>query len=189
MRTVAVVPKSQVSRPLKVLVPLIKDELTEGNQAGLEHYCRAGEMLLEARGQVAAGSWSKWLSQNFALSRATAGNYMQLATRATSGRLGAETTTIEEALDRQPRRERHAKWQPLHDATDRVNVTRLADERQSRDNEIKLHRELAKELIDLGYRAMATRLHPDRGGSREAMGRLNLVRDELKSIAATRRFV
>jgi hypothetical protein len=36
---------------------------------------------------------------------------------------------------------------------------------------------------------MATRLHPDRGGSRDAMQRLNTVRDELKSIAATRRFV
>jgi hypothetical protein len=71
----------------------------------------------------------------------------------------------------------------------RVNVDRLADERQSRDNEIKLHRELALKLIDLGYRALATRLHPDRGGSRDAMGRLNIVRDELKSIAATRRFV
>ena len=47
----------------------------------------------------------------------------------------------------------------------------------------------AANLIDLGYRALATRLHPDRGGSREAMTRLNLVRDELKSIAATRRFI
>jgi hypothetical protein len=36
---------------------------------------------------------------------------------------------------------------------------------------------------------MATRLHPDRGGSKYAMARLNCVRDELKSIAKTRRFV
>ena len=72
---------------------------------------------------------------------------------------------------------------------DKVNVTRLADERQSREDEVKLHRELALKLIDLGYRAMATRLHPDQGGSRDAMGRLNTVRDELKEIAATRRFV
>jgi hypothetical protein len=53
----------------------------------------------------------------------------------------------------------------LHEAADRVNVTRLADERQARDTELKLHREIALKLIDLGYRAMATRLHPDRGGS------------------------
>jgi hypothetical protein len=62
-------------------------------------------------------------------------------------------------------------------------------ERQTRDDEIRLHRELAEELIDIGYRALATRLHPDRGGSKDAMVRLNLVRGELKSIAQTRRFV
>jgi hypothetical protein len=77
----------------------------------------------------------------------------------------------------------------VHAAADRVNVTHLADERQSREAETKLHRDLAAQLIDLGYRALATRLHPDRGGSKDAMARLNAVRDELKSIAATRRFV
>jgi hypothetical protein len=41
-------------------------------------------------------------------------------------------------------------------AADRLNVTRLAEERQSRDDEIKLHRELALKLIDLGYRALAS---------------------------------
>jgi hypothetical protein len=80
-------------------------------------------------------------------------------------------------------------WRPVHAAADRVNVTHLADERQSREAETKLHRDLAAQLIDLGYRALATRLHPDRGGSKDAMARLNAVRDELKSIAATRRFV
>jgi hypothetical protein len=97
--------------------------------------------------------------------------------------------TIENAIGERPRRERHAIWGKVKDAADRVNVTRLADERQSRDKEITLHRDLALQLIDLGYRALATRLHPDRGGSRDAMSRLNVVRDELKSIAETRRFV
>lgn len=192
MKHVAVVQsnKSQVARPLKILVPLIKDELVAGDEAGLEHYRQAGEMLIEAKDQVPHGSWSRWLTKNFELSQNTAARHMRLARRAETGQLkSVGTDTIEEALGYQPRRERHAKWQPLHDATDRVNVTRLADERQSRDNEVKLHRELALQLIDLGYRALATRLHPDRGGSRDAMGRLNLVRDELKSIAATRRFV
>jgi hypothetical protein len=42
----------------------------------------------------------------------------------------------------------------------------------------------AEEAHDLGgeYRALATKLHPDRGGSKEAMARLNRVRDELKQI-------
>ena len=62
-------------------------------------------------------------------------------------------------------------------------------ERQARDQEVDLHRELAQDLIDAGYRALATKLHPDRGGSKDAMARLNRVRDELKQIAQSRRFV
>jgi hypothetical protein len=190
MPNIAVAKKQTIARPLKVLVPLIQVEIEAGNKAGLEHYRYAGEMLNEAKDQVARGSWSAWLRKNFDLSKATAFSYMSLARRAESHHpqyLGAET--IEEALGYQPRRERHAKWSKLHAATDRVNVTHFAEERQARDDENKLHRELAIQLIDLGYRALATRLHPDRGGSRDAMTRLNAVRDELKSIAAMRRFV
>jgi hypothetical protein len=169
---------------------LIQNELIEGDAAGLEHYRRAGEMLNEAKTQVPHGSWSRWLQKNFELSQRVAIRYMRLARQAeTDYPKFAGADTIETALGEHPRRERHAVWDKLHDATNRVDVERLADERQSHDSEIKLHRELALQLIDLGYRALATRLHPDRGGSRDAMGRLNLVRDELKSIAATRRFV
>ena len=44
---------TRIARPVKVLVPLIQDELVAGDRAGLEHYRVAGEMLLEAREQVA----------------------------------------------------------------------------------------------------------------------------------------
>ena len=73
------IPEGRVARPLRVLVPLIKHELAEGDAAGLEHYRRAGEMLVEAQGQVARGSWGRWLIQNFELSRRTAYRYMRLA--------------------------------------------------------------------------------------------------------------
>lgn len=182
--------KTAVARPLKVLVPLIKGELGAADQAGLEHYRRAGEMLLEAREQVSgSGGWTKWLSQNFELSKHTAYRYMKLAEHVSKGGLVHETLhqTLGERQSDAARRTGGAR--SIRDFTSHVNVTRLADERQSRDAEIKLHRDLALQLIDLGYRALATRLHPDRGGSRDAMARLNVVRDELKSIAATRRFV
>ena len=64
-----------IARPLPVLVPLIQGELTAGNRAGLEHYRRAGEMLQEAREQVATFKWGTWLTKNFALSRKTAEAY------------------------------------------------------------------------------------------------------------------
>jgi hypothetical protein len=190
MPNVAVAKKQTIARPLKVLVPLIQVELAAGDEAGLAHYRRAGEMLIEAKDQVPHGSWTRWLTKHFELSQKTAQRYVRLARMAESDyRKFVGAVHIESALGEQPRKERHAKWSKLHAATDRINVTHFAEERQARDDENKLHRELAIQLIDLGYRALATRLHPDRGGSRDAMTRLNLVRDELKSIAATRRFV
>lgn len=187
----------QVARPLKVLVPMIQEELIAGNEAGMEHYIKAGKMLNEIKdsGQVPYGSWGKWLKNNFALHHKTANDYMRVARKADE--LGSSfndsVKTIDQALGREPRTIKSVtkanKLKSLFDGVDRVNVTRLADERRSRDDEIRLHRDIALQLIDLGYRAMATRLHPDTGGSRDAMARLNTVRHELKEFAATRRFI
>jgi hypothetical protein len=40
--------------------------------------------------------------------------------------------------------------------------------------------ELKRQVFDAGYRTMATKLHPDVGGSHDAMLRLNEMRDKLK---------
>ena len=193
---VATQQRRQIARPVKVLVPLIQTELLEATEAGMDHYIKAGTMLNEVRdsGQVAPGSWGRWLKDNFHLSRPTANDYMRVARKVEEDpSCKASLTTIDEALGRATRTIKSVtkknKLKALFDVLDDVNVEQLAEQRQSLNNEIKVRRELALQLIDLGYRAMATRLHPDRGGSREAMARLTLVRDELKSIAATRRFV
>jgi len=189
MSTLATVSKQSIARPLKVLVPMIKDEIAAGDEAGLEHYRRAGKMLIEAKEQVAHGSWSRWLKSNFELSQNQALRYMRLARiREDDPKFTprGESRSLKNAIGESPAR---AAWQSVFKAADKVDVDRLADERQKVADEIKLHRELALQLIDLGYRALATRLHPDRGGTRVAMIRLNLVRDELKSVAQTRRFI
>lgn len=187
----------QIARPLKVLIPLIQDELIAGNVAGMEHYIRAGEMLIEVResDQVAYGSWGRWLKSNFTLSQATAHDYMRIARRAATegSSFIARYKTIDEAVGRGPRTIKSVtkknRLKSLFDSVDRVNAARLGEERKSLQAEIKLHKDIALQLIDLGYRAMATRLHPDRGGSKDAMVRLTTVRDELREIAATRRYV
>src|SRR5215475_10536310 len=111
--------KNQIARPLKVLVPLIKEEINAGNEAGLEHYQRAGEMLLEAKDQVAHGSWSRWLTKNFELSQSTAGRYMKLARLAETdpAKFGA-SADFAEALGHRAPRERHAVWGNIRDAAD-----------------------------------------------------------------------
>jgi DUF3102 family protein len=194
MSSIATVKKhtTAVARPLKVLVPLIKEELTEGDAAGLEHFRRAGAMLVEAKDQVAHGSWSSWLSKNFELSQNTAIRYMRLARMEAEQPADSKFTHAGEyrglrhAIGEPRARE---AWRNVFKAADKVNVNQVKQERQSREEEIEIRRKLALELIGLGYKALATRLHPDRGGSRDAMARLNDIRDELTEIAATRRFV
>jgi len=193
MATVAIRKTQQIARPLKVLVPLIQSELQQGNTAGHEHYRRAGEMLIEAKGQVAYGGWGRWLTKNFDLSHRQANEYMRWAREYDQNRGGAAKISSLRQMSGHTERRREERQSDQQQAFRRVlrDVARddFIQERQARDDEIKLHRELAEELVDLGYRALATRLHPDRGGSKDAMTRLNRVRDELKQFAQTRRFI
>jgi hypothetical protein len=47
--------------------------------------------------------------------------------------------------------------------------------------EHEAQRNVARRLIDIGYKELAPQLHPDKaGGSHDAMARLNRVRDKLK---------
>jgi hypothetical protein len=69
-------------------------------------------------------------------------------------------------------------------------LDRASDARAAREDDrarAERLRARAVELIDLGYRALAMRLHPDRGGPPAAMTELNRLRDDLKAIVATTR--
>src|SRR5262245_38348988 len=46
-------------------------------------------------------------------------------------------------------------------------------------------RQLAEQLIDVGYKILARRLHPDHGGSHEDMVRLVAVRNHFLRVAGT----
>jgi hypothetical protein len=91
--------------------------------------------------------------------------------------------------DRPPRHQVHGDWKRVTTAARDLDRDLYAQERQTQDEEIRLRRDLAKELIDIGYKALATRLHPDRGGSKDAMSRLNDLRAQLLEIAKTRRWI
>jgi hypothetical protein len=162
-----------VTRPLKVLVPLIREELEQGHAAGLEHYRRAGEMLLEAKEQVQQGEWQGWVKRNFPLSINTANIYMRLAT-ASEKRTRVPFSTLSDfrgAGSHQP------QWhEPVREAIKSIPVRNWEVERQERHKENRLRKQMAVQLIDIGYKVLATKLHPDKGGSSEAMARLNRVR-------------
>lgn len=190
LATVARTESRHIARPLKVLIPMIQSELQQGNAAGREHYRVAGEMLIEAKDQIAHGGWGRWLKNNFDLHETTARKYMRWARQNETD--GPDYKSIRH-MTGQTDRERERRQSTQQQAFQRIlrDVARddFVQERQARDDEIRLHRELAEELIDIGYRALATKLHPDLGGSKDAMARLNRVRDELKQIAQTRRYI
>jgi hypothetical protein len=193
MATPAVRATQQVARPLKVLIPMIQSELQQGDTAGRDHYRRAGEMLIEAKDQVGHGGWGRWLSKNFELSQSTAGVYMRLARLHNErGALKMPIASLREMrgdTERDRAQYQSKQQQQFRRVLREVARDDFVQERQERKDELALHQDLAVELVEIGYRALATRLHPDRGGTKDAMARLNRVRDELKHVAQTRRFV
>ena len=173
-----------VARPVYELVPLIQKEINAGHLAGIEHYRRAGEMLLEAKAQVAHGEWVAWIARNFrsgagkSLSRTTAHYYMKLANPNVQR---VEHSSLREAVGI---RSNAASWRrPVQKIAAQVNVAALTRDQQEKEQEQQLLRKLSHQLIDIGYKVLAAKLHPDMGGSDEAMARLNHVRKVLKEAA------
>lgn len=196
MNTPAVAHKTgkQVARPLRVLVPLIKDDLQQGDEAAeraaMPYYEAAGEKLIEARAQSNATEFWDWARRNFGRSEKQCRLYMHLA-EATEGRKnGTMAPSLREfQRERGENRPTPVHPQPWHEPVKKIIkdvdielLNRRASELK-RAEEREAQRELALQLIDIGYKALATKLHPDKGGSRQAMARLNQVRDRLKSCA------
>jgi hypothetical protein len=82
------------------------------------------------------------------------------------------------------------KPSPSDDATRRQReearaqyMRQLAEQAKQREAERIAQRELSMRMIDVGYKALAKELHPDKGGSSEAMSRLNRARRHQKQMA------
>ena len=186
--------EQSIARPLKTLIPLIQSDIEHGDRAGMEYYADAGDKLIEAKSQVAYGYWGAWLKKNFTLTGNQARTYMRLAHVRAEHQNHAAGVILPRSLSEmtgktareQTRRKHESKFKSV---LREVNSDLYAQEQQTRADEVQLHRDIALELIDIGFKALATRLHPDRGGSKDAMARLNRVRDELKGVAQSRRFV
>jgi hypothetical protein len=187
---------TQVARPLNILVPLIKEDLRQGREAsdraGMPYYRAAGEKMIEAKPQIKRGEFGSWIKRNFQISSGHAQNYMALA-RATAG---AQKSSLDDFSSLEQFRRDHLghnrptpihrpHWHdPVKEGIERAAAIRnLHTEELKRADEREAQRKLALQLIDIGYKVLASKLHPDKGGSREAMARLNQVRDRLKANA------
>lgn len=189
--------EGKVARPLSVLVPLIKQDLRNGDEAaelaGLPYYLAAGVKLLEAKSQLARGEWQPWLRRNFDKSQDQANRYMALATSNIQNPRARDFPSLR-AFERHTGRDarptggavRRDWQQPVDDIADRarVEMERIREQELTRVQERAADQKLALRLIEIGFKVLAKELHPDKGGSRDAMGRLNRVRNRLKDCAS-----
>jgi hypothetical protein len=182
----------QIARPLRVLVPLIKHDLEQGREAAeraaMAYYCAAGGKLLEAKSQFSAVSeFNGWIERHFRLSRKQADRYMDYAihvSNTTETQVRARTfRSLSEFEREQDGHTRTGKPAWHHDVKAALSETRarLLKAERERATEQEAQRLLALQLIKIGYKALAGQMHPDRrGGSQEAMTRLNIVRKRLE---------
>jgi len=193
MGQLATATEKRIARPLDVLVPLIKQDLLLGTaaaeRAGMPHYMDAGAKLLEAKPQIAHGNFQDWVKRNIGVSMQTAEYYMRLADHAGQNPSALGFSSMSDFIRKtsNPNYNRppappswHAPVQKIVSRVDTVTLN-LAREELKRADEREAQRKLGLQLIDIGYKVLARKLHPDKGGSRDAMARLNAVRDRLKA--------
>lgn len=196
MSELAMHEEKQVARPLRVLVPLIKENLRLGELAGMPYYREAGRLLLEAKGQLAYGAFAPWVLRNFNVKSTQARTYMSLAV-ATQDTQNSAATEFDSLKDFRRRHLGHdvptsggglrqPSWrESVNENIERARreAERLRQEDLTRRQERAAENALALRLIDIGFKILSKELHPDKGGSRDAMARLNRVRDRLKQHA------
>ena len=188
----------QVTRPLSVLASLIKEDLSQAARAekaaGAPFYVAAGEKLLEAKSQMTLFEFKPWVRKHFKFGERQAHMYISLAKATLSLEQRSALHTGEEISFRKAVQEltgntnygKKAAWRENAQENIRKakeDASRWQQEDLSRKEEREAMRKLALQLIDIGFKALASKLHPDRGGSKDAMVRLNRVRKLLQQHA------
>jgi hypothetical protein len=160
---------SRVVRPLKVLVPLIRNDLAQGNEAaqraGMPYYRAAGEKLIEAKAQLEHGQFGRWVKRNFDISDRQARTYMAYAHVQNGGALPFSSLRDFLRQTSKPRIPQSDEYKGFSEAEAKQNA------------EVNARQGLTKKIIETGYRLLAAKFHPDKGGSAEAMARLNNARE------------
>ena len=194
MDNVATAEQRAVARPLKILADLIKHDIADAELAGRPHYEAAAIKLIEARdghfdGQLA--QFYRWAEKVTAKSQATIRAWMAFGSSTNRNSFKNReqfryTPKDQGGLGQQPRATAIRRdWaapvdlvaQRAHEEARRLALAESLTRQQEREAE----RKLALRLVDIGFRVLAKELHPDKlGGDRDAMARLNRVRDRLK---------
>ncbi len=182
----------QIARSPKMLKPLIEQQVRLGYQAGTMFFKQAGLMLLEARESITAPQlWSRYVLSlrvdDHPITTHQAKAWMRLGR---SEQLGLGHRGVEDAK-RDPRTRSQAPTGRPFGTSTRATSRELDEETQ--ENKEKRHREFREHrraeraemllLVAAGYKQLALKRHPDKGGSSEAMHLLREARDILMKYA------
>src|SRR4030095_8239392 len=188
--------KKRLARPLKILVPIIKQDLIEmkvaAEEASVPYQIKIGGELIEAKADpklAVKAVFDDWVWKTFRIKPSTAWYWINSARRHDRGEIEFESGhTASKTVYGDDREAHHRpKWNtPVKGLIDRARTAahQFATRRLTQAKERDAERRLALRLIDIGYKILSVELHPDRsGGSHEAMQRLNAVRARLKDAA------
>lgn len=204
MNVVATTTSHEVSRPPSVLAPLIKEQVQLGDlaaeEAGMPYYRKAGGLMEEARPSVKIKG-----EQTFEdyCTKASGKSYTQclLYMKAhkeevkvleharkkgkSRGRPGPQLSDSLRGLEGRPTTGRSYSQPWIKPVDDLAEAARKQQQKAAEDRatEQKLKQQLARKLIDIGYKILIKELHPDKMlGSKEATQRLNEVRKRLMAV-------
>jgi hypothetical protein len=196
-----------IVRPLREWEELINNDIKRGDEAGKEYHIAAGTKLIEVEDTNFFGrpkqefwKWAAGPKGRFGKSREQLTQYMNMAfdTKRLEDRASARGGMSRGYKNLEDYRRKRGQHRPSKGRVSRgyqvpidsiltkanTDAARIRQESLNRMEEREAQRKLALQLIDIGYRALSSRFHPDKqGGSKDAMTRLNIVRDRLKGSA------
>jgi hypothetical protein len=190
----------QLARTPSVLKPLIKEQVQLGDlaakQAGWPYYVKAGGLLEEARNGVRAEgeqTFTEYCEEVTGKSYRSCSDWIaaynkdaqQIERARKAGKTrSAPPVHLRGGLGKSTK----GQYRPFREWTEEVDdaaeVARRQQEKEAetRAAEQKLKQQLARKLIEIGYKVLAKELHPDKGGSKDAMSRLSEVRNRLMQV-------
>lgn len=179
MEAVARRSTTAVGPPLSSIIQTVRKEIKLGDKAGYIHYRKAGEWLLKAKPQFeTAADFYAWAETRFGRSEGTLKNYMMYAQRVTPG----DRAQLSEVVRPNANKDHRPDWhKPVQNIMAGVNPIAIAQQAKDSKREQELIRTLGTQIIEIGFKALAAKLHPDKpGGSKESMASLNEARRILR---------
>jgi hypothetical protein len=176
--------EKRVARPLSVLSGLIKKERQRADEDSKDHWKQIALLLVEAFVHF-NGDWQefeKWFK----------GEQFDFAYPSARAKLRAldnlhKTTAVTDTPFWKARMGKPTYVEPEDEVREKVRKSvefsrRIMAEAAVKRDESDAIRKLALQIVDVGFKLLSTKFHPDRrGGSADAMRRLNAARALLKS--------